>query len=92
MPIDGRQDEPQIAPPFGRRGVLVFFEGMKHLRLESANAPVLVESRDPFSKRGLGLLSFGTFPLQKQRKVHKKLINDSNKLHSNTIVISTIMG
>ena len=46
-----------------------------HSRLKSANAPLpLWKSREkPFSQeRFLGLLSFGIFPLQKQRKVHPK--------------------
>ena len=54
----------------------------KHFRIQSENAPYpLVESGDPFWERGLGLLSFGIFSLQKQRKGHQKTLI-SIKLHS----------
>ena len=51
----------------------------KHSRLFRANAPSLWGRyiRNPFRKRGfLWLLSFGTFSLQKQRKVHRTLAED----------------
>ena len=67
-----RQAKAPKDPPFGRRVVMLDVVGVMHFRLKSENAPVLVESADPFFKRGLGLLSFGIFPLQEQRKVQKK--------------------
>ena len=67
---------------------MLVFVGVKHSRLFVRECPVLVESADPFFKRGLGLLSFGTFPLQEQRKVQKTII-DLTKPHSNTLVSKT---
>ena len=63
--------------------------GVMHFRLKSENAPVLVESADPFFKRGLGLLSFGIFPLQEQRKVHKPNAKKSRNIrYQNTFPLT----
>ena len=47
--------------------------GVMHFRLKSENAPPLWgDFKEPLSQKGFfELFSFGIFPLQKQRKVHK---------------------